>query len=89
MQECRICMDEAPPLRPLGCACRGSMLLVHAQCADRWFVQQGRTTCEICQTPIAVPKTRGFSEIMCWVGGVLGVTIIVVATTLSIVAQCT
>ena len=54
-QECRICFSEAPPLRELGCSCKGSLQLVHDVCADRWFIQNNRLLCEICHAAVVAP----------------------------------
>jgi len=39
---CRICLSEASPeatLLSLPCLCKGELGLVHAACAERWFVE--------------------------------------------------
>ena len=55
MQECRICLSEEPPLKPLGCNCKGTLRLVHVECATRWFTNQGRAVCEICHSQVVLP----------------------------------
>ena len=54
-RECRICLSEAPPLRELGCSCKGSLQMVHDVCADRWFTQNSRSSCEICHAAVVAP----------------------------------
>ena len=79
------------------------MLLVHAHCADRWFAEQGRTTCEICKAPVVPSSTRETlatflavttvapptrsMKATCWAAGALATTVFIIAVTLSAVAQ--
>ena len=91
-------MDEAPTLIPLGCACKGSLLLVHAHCADRWYTQQGRTVCELCRSPmhmlvthpmapaLAAPPATSVTWRLCLATGLFGVTVVATAAALSVVA---
>ena len=51
---CRICMvgddAESGALCSLRCACKGGLRLVHAKCADAWFLLRGSGQCEVCKS---------------------------------------
>ncbi|VDP67418.1 unnamed protein product [Echinostoma caproni] len=47
---CRICLEEGDPERVLlsPCRCKGTVGLVHRHCLQRWILESGKPSCELC-----------------------------------------
>lgn len=54
---CRICFEPCTSTEavPLACDCKN--VVIHEECAKRWFTSRGSDVCEICLKPTLVPIT--------------------------------
>lgn len=51
---CRICCDElcGHSSLKLECSCKGTLRLMHEECATKWFGSKGNKKCDVCAQEI-------------------------------------
>ncbi len=54
--ECRICLEDSPPLLENICGCRGSQQYIHSNCLQSWIKVKPTGICDVCKEAFRVPQ---------------------------------